>query len=63
MQDLTHMYYDQYYIELLAEGKGLEEPWMYTVAKGTPIPSHLILLHEYASCFTLQPSRGTPLDG
>ena len=30
---------------------------------GTPIPSNLILINEFMSRFSLQPSRGTPLQG
>ena len=30
---------------------------------GTPIPSHLILIHEFMSRFSLRPSRGTALKG
>ncbi|KAG7108253.1 hypothetical protein HYQ44_012727 [Verticillium longisporum] len=35
--------------------------FIYTIAQGTPIPSHLILINEYMSRFTLQPSHGMPL--
>jgi hypothetical protein len=33
-QDLARLYFDQYYLELLDEGKQVEEPYIYTVAKG-----------------------------
>ncbi|KAK7416311.1 hypothetical protein QQX98_005255 [Neonectria punicea] len=43
------------------EGKQVETPLIYTISKGTPIPSHFILINEYISKFSLQPSRGMSL--
>jgi hypothetical protein len=34
MQELARMYFDQYYLDLIDEGKQVEEPYIYTVAKG-----------------------------
>ncbi len=36
MQDLTRMLYDQRYLDALDEGQQLDEPRIYTVAKGKP---------------------------
>ncbi|KAL2173073.1 uncharacterized protein P884DRAFT_252692 [Thermothelomyces heterothallicus CBS 202.75] len=62
MQELTRMFYDQYYLELRDEGKEVEEPQIYTVAKGTQVPGHLMLIHEFEDLFSLQPLRGMPLN-
>ncbi|KAK4139011.1 hypothetical protein BT67DRAFT_438320 [Trichocladium antarcticum] len=56
MQELARLYYDQYYADLVDEGKQVEAPYIYTVAKGTPVPSRLILVHELKERFSLQPS-------
>ena len=34
MQEFARMYYDQYYANLVDEGKQVEKPYIYTVAKG-----------------------------
>ncbi len=34
MQEFARLYFDQYYCDLLDEGKQIEEPHIYTVAKG-----------------------------
>jgi hypothetical protein len=34
MQELARMYYDQYYADLVDEGKQVDKPYIYTVAKG-----------------------------
>ena len=34
MQEFARMYYDQYYADLVDEGKQVEKPYIYTVAKG-----------------------------
>jgi hypothetical protein len=34
MQELARLYYDQYYADLVDEGKQVEAPHIYTVAKG-----------------------------
>jgi hypothetical protein len=33
-QEFARLYFDQYYLDLLKEGKQIEEPYIYTVAKG-----------------------------
>ncbi|KAI2611996.1 hypothetical protein GGR54DRAFT_616801 [Hypoxylon sp. NC1633] len=56
MQELVRRYFDEN-LDREEEGKQVESPYIYTISKGTPIPSHLILINEYISRFTLQPSR------
>jgi len=34
LQEFARLYFDQYYLDLLDEGKQVEEPYIYTVAKG-----------------------------
>jgi hypothetical protein len=34
MQEFARLYFDQYYVDLVDEGKQVEEPYIYTVAKG-----------------------------
>ncbi|KAK4151341.1 hypothetical protein C8A00DRAFT_17223 [Chaetomidium leptoderma] len=53
MQELARLYFDQYYLDLVDEGKQVEEPYIYTVAKG----NRLILVHEDNERFSLQPSE------
>ncbi|KND87317.1 hypothetical protein TOPH_08074 [Tolypocladium ophioglossoides CBS 100239] len=60
MQELVRRYYDEV-LDREDEGEQVEWPFIYTIPKGTPIPSHLILINEYISRFSLQPSRGMSL--
>ncbi|KAG6009337.1 hypothetical protein E4U21_002645 [Claviceps maximensis] len=60
MQELARMYFDEY-ADREEVTPGIEAPHIYTVPKGTPIPSDLILIREYDSKFSLQPSRGMHL--
>lgn len=48
------MYFDQYYLDLLKEGKQIEEPYIFTVAKGKP--KRIIQLTSLLTYFT-----GTPV--
>ncbi|KAJ3463533.1 hypothetical protein MRS44_008319 [Fusarium solani] len=57
MQELVHRYFDEV-LDREDEGSQFEKLFIYTVSKGTPIPSHLILVNECISRFSLQPSRG-----
>jgi hypothetical protein len=34
LQEFARLYFDQYYLDLLDEGKQVEGPYIYTVAKG-----------------------------
>ncbi len=36
LQEFARMYFEQYYLDPLDEGKQVEEPYIYTVAKGKP---------------------------
>ncbi|KAJ4311706.1 hypothetical protein N0V84_010303 [Fusarium piperis] len=56
MQELIRRYFDDV-LDREDEGHEVETPFVYTIAQGTLIPSHLILINEYMSRFTLQPSR------
>ncbi|KAI0856848.1 hypothetical protein F4860DRAFT_491446 [Xylaria cubensis] len=60
MQEIIRLNYDEA-LEREDEGQQVNVPFIYTVPKGTAIPSHLILVNEYMSRFSLQPSRGTSL--
>ncbi|RSM03314.1 hypothetical protein CEP52_007460 [Fusarium oligoseptatum] len=57
MQELVRGYFDEV-LDREEEGSQVEKPFIFTIPKGTPIPSHLILINEYISRFSLQPSRG-----
>ncbi|RSM15798.1 hypothetical protein CDV31_004740 [Fusarium ambrosium] len=57
MQELVRGYFDEV-LDREDEGSQVEKPFIFTIPKGTPIPSHLILINEYISRFSLQPSRG-----
>ncbi|KAH7265854.1 hypothetical protein B0J15DRAFT_545883 [Fusarium solani] len=57
MQELVRRYFDEV-LDREDEGSQFEKLFIYTVSKGTPIPSHLILVNECISRFSLQPSRG-----
>ncbi|KAK4152364.1 hypothetical protein C8A00DRAFT_44572 [Chaetomidium leptoderma] len=61
MQELIRRYLDEA-LDREDEGKEVETPHVYTVPKGTPIPTDLILINEYISRFSLQPSRGILLE-
>ncbi|KAH6640659.1 hypothetical protein F5144DRAFT_561218 [Chaetomium tenue] len=61
MQELVRRYFDEV-LDRQDEGEDIEAPSLYTVPKGTPIPSHLILINEYISRFSLQPSHGMSLE-
>ncbi|PNY27842.1 Uncharacterized protein TCAP_02241 [Tolypocladium capitatum] len=60
MQELVRGYFDDV-LDREDEGKQVESPFICTISKGTPIPSELILINDYISRFSLQPSRGMPL--
>jgi len=59
-QEFTRRYFDEN-IDREDEGQDVEIPYIFTIAKGTPIPTDLILINDYISKFSLQPSRGMPL--
>ncbi|KAF9876296.1 hypothetical protein CkaCkLH20_06239 [Colletotrichum karsti] len=56
MQELVRGYYDET-LDRADEGKRVDVPFIFTIPKGTPIPGHLILINEFISRFSLQPSR------
>ncbi|KAM4058951.1 hypothetical protein HRG_008172 [Hirsutella rhossiliensis] len=60
MQELVRTYFDQV-LDGEEQGNLVDMPSVYTIPKGTRIPSHLILINEYTARFSLQPSRGMPL--
>lgn len=62
MQEVVRMYFDET-LDREDEGKDVETPFIYTIPRGTPVPVHLILINEYLCRFSLQPSRGMPLEG
>ncbi|KAI5861474.1 hypothetical protein GGS23DRAFT_576950 [Durotheca rogersii] len=47
--------------EMMMADKSVYAPYIYSIPKGTFIPSHLTLINESSSRFSLQPSRGMPL--
>ncbi|UNI13306.1 hypothetical protein JDV02_000063 [Purpureocillium takamizusanense] len=61
MQELVRQYFDDV-LDRQDEGKQIESPFICTIPKGTPIPGHLILINEYLSRFSLQPSHGMLLE-
>ncbi|TPX15946.1 uncharacterized protein E0L32_000280 [Thyridium curvatum] len=60
MQEFIRMYYDEM-LDREDEGKEVETPYIFTIRRGTPIPSHLILINEYMSRFSLRPAQALPL--
>jgi len=60
MQECVRRYVDEY-LDRAEDDDATEPPRIYTVSKGTPIPGNLVLINEYSSRFSLQPSHGTPL--
>ncbi|KAI0467840.1 hypothetical protein F4859DRAFT_226612 [Xylaria cf. heliscus] len=60
MQELIRRYYDDA-LDRQDDGQEVGTPYIYSVPRGTPIPSHLILVNEWISRFSLQPARGMPL--
>ncbi|KAI0803775.1 hypothetical protein GGR55DRAFT_682188 [Xylaria sp. FL0064] len=60
MQELVRRYYDEA-LDREEEGQEVDTPYIFSVPKGTPIPSHLILINDYNAKFSLQPARGMPL--
>ncbi|EXV00475.1 hypothetical protein X797_006537 [Metarhizium robertsii] len=57
MQELVRRHFDEA-LDREDEGKHVETPFIYTLPKGTQIPSHLILINDFGCHFSLQPSRG-----
>ncbi|KAM3551383.1 hypothetical protein ARSEF4850_007898 [Beauveria asiatica] len=60
MQEFTRRYYDEF-LDRKEDDENTEEPRIYTIPKAIPIPEGLILIHEFHARFSLQPSRGMPL--
>ncbi|KAI0427789.1 hypothetical protein F5Y09DRAFT_22540 [Xylaria sp. FL1042] len=60
MQELIRRYYDEA-LDREEDGQKVDTPYIYSIPKGTPIPSHLILINQYIARFSLQPARGMPL--
>ncbi|KAI1275388.1 hypothetical protein F5Y07DRAFT_400387 [Xylaria sp. FL0933] len=60
MQELVRRYYDEV-LDREEEGQEVDTPYIFSVPKGTLIPSHLILTNDYNAKFSLQPARGMPL--
>ncbi|KAG6009336.1 hypothetical protein E4U21_002644 [Claviceps maximensis] len=60
MQEHYRQYADDF-LDLREITPDMEAPQIYTVPKGTLIPSHLILIREWMTKFSLQPSQGMPL--
>ncbi|KAK2599130.1 hypothetical protein QQS21_005391 [Conoideocrella luteorostrata] len=61
MQELVRRYFDEN-IDREEEGETVETPYIYTIAKGTKLPADLVLINDYISKFSLQPSRGMPVE-
>ncbi|KAK3896791.1 hypothetical protein C8A05DRAFT_48322 [Staphylotrichum tortipilum] len=57
MQELYRLFLEQSYYDALDDGEQVEAPYLYTVAKGTPVPGLLILIREDEESFSLQPSQ------
>ncbi|KAI1351130.1 hypothetical protein F5Y01DRAFT_134331 [Xylaria sp. FL0043] len=60
MQELARRHYDEA-LDREEDGQQVDTPYIFSVPKGTPIPSHLILINDYNAVFSLQPARGMPL--
>ncbi|KAL5314365.1 hypothetical protein ACEPPN_018791 [Leptodophora sp. 'Broadleaf-Isolate-01'] len=56
MQEIIRTQIDNYFDEEEL-GKEVETPFVYTIQKGTPLPSSLVLFRKDLSTFSLQPSR------
>ncbi|RWA03545.1 hypothetical protein EKO27_g11559 [Xylaria grammica] len=61
MQEIFRRHYDEA-LDREEGGQEIDTPYIYSVPKGTPIPSHLILVNEFLSQFSLQPAHGMPLE-
>ncbi|KAG6117945.1 hypothetical protein E4U14_007373 [Claviceps sp. LM454 group G7] len=46
LQEVVRQHFD-YYLECKEEGKQAEKPFVFTIFKGTPIPSDLILINDW----------------
>lgn len=78
MQEIIRRHFD-YYLELEEDSKVVDCPLILRIPKGkhqnclltiymlivegTPLTNGLVLFHEYAGRFSLQPSRAMPLNG
>ncbi|EJP62052.1 uncharacterized protein BBA_08976 [Beauveria bassiana ARSEF 2860] len=60
MQKFIRRYYDEF-LDRKEADENTEEPRIFTIPKATAIPESLILIHEFHARFSLQPSRGMPL--
>ncbi|TGJ85892.1 hypothetical protein E0Z10_g2881 [Xylaria hypoxylon] len=60
LQELFRQHYDDN-LDREDDGQEVDTPYIYSIPKGTPIPSHLILTNEWVSHFSLQPARGMPI--
>ncbi|KAL2051952.1 hypothetical protein ABVK25_007867 [Lepraria finkii] len=60
MQEFVRISLDEH-LENIKDGKSITEPVIYSVKKGTPIPSALTLLRMSVSQFSLQPSSPVSL--
>ncbi|KAK3941285.1 hypothetical protein QBC46DRAFT_363417 [Diplogelasinospora grovesii] len=54
--ELIRRYFDEA-LDREDGGKEVETPFVYTIPKGVPILTHLILINEYISRFSLRPSH------
>ncbi|KAJ0160969.1 hypothetical protein CTA2_7000 [Colletotrichum tanaceti] len=61
MQELVRRYYDEV-LDQQDEGVEVETPCIFTIFKGTILPSNLVLINEHTSRFTLQPSLGMSIN-
>ncbi|KAH7402644.1 hypothetical protein BKA66DRAFT_604208 [Pyrenochaeta sp. MPI-SDFR-AT-0127] len=59
MQEIIRTATD-YYCEDVDTGASVERPFIFTIPKGTVLPTNLLLRRENVSQFTLQPSLPTP---
>ncbi|KAL1859001.1 hypothetical protein VTK73DRAFT_7713 [Phialemonium thermophilum] len=57
MQEYCRRYLDAV-LDRQEAGENVEMPEIYTIPRGTRVPSHLILINEFLSRFSLQPSHG-----
>ncbi|KJZ71927.1 hypothetical protein HIM_08683 [Hirsutella minnesotensis 3608] len=59
-QEYVRRYFDEF-LDREENSEIVDIPYIFTIPKGTPIPSHLILINEYLARFSLQPSYGMSL--
>ncbi|KAK3330831.1 hypothetical protein B0H66DRAFT_76170 [Apodospora peruviana] len=61
MQEVVNRNYDLF-LDCQEMGRKVETPHIYTIPKGTQIPSHLILINSWTCRFFLMPARGMKIE-